>query len=115
VPAAEFALSLADLDANHDDYGGAHVRLELCAEQAPLPVAYKRKRTCWIRGPAEGRGAPARAPAVAGDRRADPRLDLAASGLLQPELRARFGGVLCEVVDVQRPQRLAQIPFPGIA
>ena len=94
----------------------ASLRAALLRQRGPLPVAYKPMRTRWIReagGEAESTRPRARRTKV--DRRAERRLDLAAGRAASARARRPLRGVLCEVVDVERPQRFAQLAFPRIA
>jgi hypothetical protein len=70
----------------------------------------------WIReARGEGESTRPRAPPSQVDRGPSSTSPRSEPGRFVPELRGRFGGMLCEVVDVERPQRVAQLPIPRIA
>jgi hypothetical protein len=48
-PARDLALTMADFDASHADYGDALRWLEISARRGPLPAAWERKRKAWAR------------------------------------------------------------------
>ena len=52
----DLALSMADINATHEDWGSALRWLEVSAAVAPLPRPYRRKQRDWIRR-ARGAGA----------------------------------------------------------